>query len=96
MRLNKDKENISNLLPYDFVKENNVLAFDENGKKNVISPNNLSIELFHEIQRFLKSSFIFSLCKPEVFNELLTNSFSINNNSSILNLTINLSSYGSK
>ena len=35
MRLNKDKENISNLLPYDFVKENNVLAFDENGKKNV-------------------------------------------------------------
>jgi len=82
MRLNKDKENISNLLPYDFVKENNVLAFDENGKKNVISPNNLSIELFHEIQRFLKSSFIFSLCKPEVFNELLTNSFSINNNSS--------------
>ena len=61
MRLNKDKENISNLLPYDFVKENNVLAFDENGKKNVISPNNLSIELFHEIQRFLKSSFIFSL-----------------------------------
>ena len=82
MRLNKDKENISNLLHYDFVKENNVLAFDENGKKNVISPNNLSIELFHEIQRFLKSSFIFSLCKPEVFNELLTNSFSINNNSS--------------
>ena len=80
----KDNENISNLLPYDFVKENDVLAFKENNEIKVISPNNLSINLYQEIQRFLKSNFIFSLYKPDDFNELLTNSFSINNDSSSL------------
>ena len=80
----KDNENISNLLPYDFVKENDVLAFKENNDIKVISPNNLSINLYQEIQRFLKSNFIFSLYKPDDFNELLTNSFSINNDSSSL------------
>ena len=68
----KDNENISNLLPYDFVKENDVLAFKEDNEIKVISPNNLSINLYQEIQRFLKSNFIFSLYKPDDFNELLT------------------------
>ena len=57
----KDNENISNLLPYDFVKENDVLAFKENNEIKVVSPNNLSINLYQEIQRFLKSDFIFLL-----------------------------------
>ena len=79
-----NKENLVNLLPYDFVKENDVLAFDEDGQKKVISPNNLSIDLFHEIQRFLESNFVFSLYKSDEFNELLTNCFSIKNDSSSL------------
>ncbi|MDA7747908.1 ATPase, T2SS/T4P/T4SS family, partial [Gammaproteobacteria bacterium] len=37
---------------------------------------------YHEIQRYLKSSFIFTICDPDTFNELLTSCFSINSDSS--------------
>lgn len=80
----KDQEDISNILPYDFVKENDVLAFNDGDSFSVISPNNLSDDIYHEIQRFLKSNFSFSLCKSDYFNELLTNSFSINKDSTSL------------
>ena len=80
----KDQEDLSNILPYDFVKENNVLAFSDGDSFSVISPNNLSDDIYHEIQRFLKSNFSFSLCKSDYFNDLLTSSFSINKDSTSL------------
>jgi general secretion pathway protein E len=80
----KDQEGLSNILPYDFVKENDVLAFSEGDSFSVISPNNLSDDIYHEIQRFLKSNFSFSLCKSDYFNDLLTSSFSINKDSTLL------------
>ena len=80
----KDQEDLSNILPYDFVKENDVLAFNEGDSFSVISPNSLSDNIYHEIQRFLKSNFSFSLCKSDYFNDLLTSSFSINNDSTSL------------
>ena len=80
----KDQEHLINILPYDFVKENDVLAFNEGDSFSVISPNSLSDDIYHEIQRFLKSNFSFSLCKSDYFNDLLTSSFSINNDSTAL------------
>ena len=80
----KDQEGLSNILPYDFVKENDVLAFSDGDSFSVISPNNLSDDIYHEIQRFLKSNFSFSLCKSDYFNDLLTSSFSINKDSTSL------------
>jgi general secretion pathway protein E len=80
----KDQEDLSNILPYDFVKENDVLAFSDGDSFSVISPNNLSDDIYHEIQRFLKSNFSFSLCKSDYFNDLLTSSFSINKDSTSL------------
>ena len=80
----KDREDLSNILPYDFVKDNNVLAFNDGNSFTVISPNNLSDDIYHEIQRFLKSNFSFSLCNADYFNELLTSSFSINKDSTEL------------
>jgi len=80
----KDQEDLSNILPYDFVKENDVLAFSDGDSFSVISPNNLSDDIYHEIQRFLKSNFSFSLCKSDYFNDLLTSSFSINKDSTLL------------
>ena len=80
----KDQEDLSNILPYDFVRENDVLAFSDGDSFSVISPNNLSDDIYHEIQRFLKSNFSFSLCKSDYFNDLLTSSFSINKDSTSL------------
>ena len=80
----KDQEGLSNILPYDFVKENDVLAFSDGDSFSVISPNNLSDDIYHEIQRFLKSNFSFSLCRSDYFNDLLTSSFSINKDSTLL------------
>ena len=80
----KDQEDLSNILPYDFVKENDVLAFSDGDSFSVISPNNLSDDIYHEIQRFLKSNFSFSLCKSDYFNDLLTSSFLINKDSTSL------------
>ena len=71
-------ENIkSDVLPYDFVKENEVIALHTKEGIIVSSPKHLSKEIYNEIQRFLKSSFKFELCEPEKFNEILTSSFSI-------------------
>jgi len=60
------------------------LAFSDGDSFSVISPNNLSDDIYHEIQRFLKSNFSFSLCKSDYFNDLLTSSFSINKDSTSL------------
>jgi hypothetical protein len=71
-------ENIkSDVLPYDFVKENDVIALNTKEGVIVSSPRYLTKEIYNEIQRFLNSSFKFELCEPEKFNEILTNSFSI-------------------
>ena len=70
------KENIqTNIFPYDFVKENEVIAV-QNGKGIIVSsPKPISLNIYQEIQRFLDSEFTFKLCDPDEFNEILTNSF---------------------
>tara|TARA_B100000767_G_scaffold143529_2_gene135505 strand:- start:528 stop:2030 length:1503 start_codon:yes stop_codon:yes gene_type:complete len=77
-----DQINVSDIFPYDFVKENEVIAsLGENGYE-VISTKMITENLYHEIERFLETGFVFKICDPSQFNELLTNSFSINSASS--------------
>ena len=80
--LKSDQINVSDILPYDFVRENEVIASFSDKGYELISPYVLKPCLYHEIQRYLKTSFTFKVCEPSVFNELLTNSFSINSTSS--------------
>ena len=53
-----DIKNVSDILPYDFVRENEVIASFSNKGYEVISPNKISLELYHEIQRYLKSDLL--------------------------------------
>jgi general secretion pathway protein E len=73
------RQNTFDIFPYDFVKENQVIANMTKDGYEVISPNKISPDLYHEIYKFLKNDFILTLCNPENFNELLTNTFSVNN-----------------
>ena len=75
----EERHNTFNIFPYDFVKENQVIANMTKDGYEVISPNKISPDLYHEIYKFLKNDFILTLCNAENFNELLTNTFSINN-----------------
>ena len=69
----------SDILPYDFVKENEVIVSETKDGYLALSPYQITTTLYHEIQRFLKSDFKFEICSSEYFNEVLTNSFSSTN-----------------
>ena len=75
------RQNTFDIFPYDFVKENQVIVNMTKDGYEVISPNKISPDLYHEIYKFLKNDFILTLCNAENFNELLTNTFSVNNTS---------------
>ena len=55
-----DKKNVSDILPYDFVRENDVIALLNSDGYEILSSNKISADLYHEIQRYLKSSFRFT------------------------------------
>ena len=70
----------SDVLPYDFVKENEVVASKIDNGYLVKSPKMISLNIYHEIQRYIDSNFIFELCDTDEFNEILTSSFSVTSN----------------
>ena len=70
-----------NILPYDFVKENQIIASKDSDGYEVFSPNKISPDLYHELFKFLKTEFTFKQCSSEEFNELLTNTFSADDTS---------------
>ncbi len=70
---------VEDVFPYEFVRENEVIASFQNKRYLVISPNLISKDLYQEITRFLKEDFIFKQCDRSFFNDLLTNFFSSNN-----------------
>ena len=74
-----DQINVSDIFPYDFVKENDVIASLTEAGYEVTSPNVISIDLYHEISRYLKT---LSLSSP---GKLLTYFF--NSNGSFLVLS---------
>ena len=69
----------SDILSYDFVKENEVIVSETKNGYLAMSPYQLTTTLYHEIQRYLNSDFKFEICTSDKFNELLTNSFSSTN-----------------
>ncbi len=71
------RQNRFNIFPYDFVKENQVIATKTSDGFEVISPIKISPDLYHEIHKFLKTDFLLTTCNTSKFNELLTNTFSI-------------------
>ena len=73
-----------NILPYDFVKENQIIASQNGEEYEVISPNKISPTIYHELYKFLKKDFVFKKCSAVDFNELLTNTFSVDNSSNNL------------
>ena len=72
-----DKEKFK-VLPYDFIKENQIIASqsDEDGYE-VLSPNKITPAIYHELHKYLKKDFALKICSTDHFNELLTNTFAV-------------------
>ena len=51
-----DKEKFK-LLPYDFIKENQIIASQSADGFEVISPNKISSAIYHELYKYLKKDF---------------------------------------
>ena len=71
-----DKEKFK-LLPYDFIKENQIIASQSADGFDVMSPNKISSAIYHELYKYLKKDFNLKICSTDKFNELLTNTFTI-------------------
>ena len=83
MQQNEIKSNNNSLLPYDFVREKNVIALESNNGCTIFSPERVSIEIYHELARYLNRDFALEICDSEQFNQLLTKAFSTENNSDV-------------
>lgn len=71
----------SNLLPYDYVKANQIIALEEAEGCRVISTAAISIETYHELSRYLNQDFKMEICDADRFDALLTGIFSTGNGS---------------
>jgi len=70
-----DKDRLSDVLPYEFVKENQLILVN-NDPVEIMSPNTITRDMYHEIQRFIGSSFNITKCTSAEFNDYITNTFS--------------------
>ena len=46
---NDAKDDISSILPYDFVKQNNIFGIDHNGKTKIYSTSELDFDIHQEL-----------------------------------------------
>ncbi|SVE62160.1 uncharacterized protein METZ01_LOCUS515014, partial [marine metagenome] len=83
MQQNEIKSNNNSLLPYDFVREKNIIALEENSGCKIFSQEKVSLELYQELSRYLNRDFELEICDSEQFNQLLTKVFSTDNNSGV-------------
>ena len=72
------------LLPYDFVRSKHIAAFDNEDKCTVITPNDINLDTYHELSRFLKKAIVIKQCSSDEFDHLITKVFSSDHNSGIL------------
>lgn len=70
-----DFENAIKLLPYEFTKDNNILAFQKDDLIEVVHCDEIDITLYNELRRFFGDSFSFIKLSHSEFNELLTSNF---------------------
>ena len=80
MQQNEIKSNNNSLLPYDFVREKNIIAVESNNGCKIFSQEKVSVEIYHELARYLNRDFALEICDSEQFNQLLTKAFSTENN----------------
>ena len=65
-------ENISNLLPYDYVRDRMIIAIEADSDCKIYSPNKLDLNTYQELSRFLNRRITISHWSAEEFNEMLT------------------------
>ncbi|NDD49705.1 MAG: type II/IV secretion system protein, partial [Alphaproteobacteria bacterium] len=75
-----DFENATKLLPYEFTKDNNILAFKKDDLIEVVHCDEIDITLYNELRRFFGNSFSFIKLSHSEFNELLTSNFATEDN----------------
>ena len=55
----KDLDTISNILPYDYVRDRMIIALlNEDNQCNVYSPNIINFKTYQELSRFLNKPFV--------------------------------------
>jgi len=88
--MSKDKVSTlkSPLIPYEFAKTQRVIAIEENDVLCVFSEQPLDRHLFEELSRFLAVGFESKTCSLVDFDILLTEHYSVNDESSIGNTDI--------
>ena len=67
----------SSILPYDFVKQNNIFGIDKNGEIKIYSTSELSFDIHQELFRYIGKSFEVEICDAEELNNLITSNFSV-------------------
>ena len=85
--MNDSPSELINLLPYDYVKINRVIAFTDNGTNRVLSEKNISGLLSRELWRHFNGKFTAEILAQEEFNKALTQMYSLKKNSSELEET---------
>ncbi|MDC0185716.1 ATPase, T2SS/T4P/T4SS family [Gammaproteobacteria bacterium] len=80
---------MNNLLPYDYVKANKIIALKEGSDYKIFSQEALSIETYQELKRYLDIDFIIETCTPDHFNALLTKVFSSDDASNLISDELN-------
>ena len=65
-------DNPDNLLPYDFVKLNKIIAFSNNDKNSVFSQGPISSILRRELRLHFGDDFSSEFVDEDVFNKILT------------------------
>ncbi len=71
------------LLPYEFVKSRQIIAFQENGHCLVLSTSPINLHTYHELSRYLDQNIRLKDCDHEAFDRMMTQVFSMENESGI-------------
>ena len=73
----------NSLLPYDFVRTRQIIAFQENDYCLVLSTAPINLNTYHELSRYLGQDLKLKDCDHETFDQLMTQVFSGDNESGI-------------
>jgi len=71
----QDKDGLADVLPYEYVKENQLILVNNNPVE-ILTPNNITKDMYHEIQRYIGASFRVKKCSSSEFNDYITTIFS--------------------
>ena len=70
-----DFEKATKLLPYEFTKDNNIIAFQDDDLIEVLHCEEINIQLYTEIRRYIGTSFKLTKLSQIEFNDILTSNF---------------------